>query len=244
MSFQKGEKTALVTGAAKRIGAAISKRLVTLGYNLLIHYGKSEKEANALANWAQNQGVEAAIVQADLGDLKEVKKVFQAATAFKPIDVLINNASMFEEISVADVTEEQMLNYFNLHANSAFVLARAFARQLPGQGAIINMLDWQVISRPNPVRIAYTTSKAALASLTKSLAVEFAPRVRVNGLALGAILPPSTGEAIDQKGWIKNVPLERWGSEVEIADAVEFLIKEPNYITGEILHIDGGRHLV
>ena len=129
----------------------------------------------------------------------------------------------------------------SINLTAPFFLSQAFAKQLNGEGRIINILDW-IALRPRADHFPYTISKAALAALTKSLAVALAPRITVNALALGAILPPADGA--DYSHIVKNVPMKRWSGENEIEDALIFLLSAPTYITGEILHVDGGRHLV
>ena len=122
-----------------------------------------------------------------------------------------------------------------------FLLSQAFAKQASEGARIVNILDWRAL-RPGSDHFPYTISKAALAAMTQSLAIALSPRIIVNGLALGAILPPADGNA--EADIIKNVPARRWAQEDEIEQALLFLLTCPSYITGEIIHLDGGRHLV
>lgn len=144
-------------------------------------------------------------------------------------------------ISSTDISAWERHLAVNLTA--PFLLSQAFFKNLaPGnEGRIINILDWRAL-RPSSDHLPYTISKAALAALTRSMAVALAPRITVNGLAFGAILPPSDGAEL--KGIIDNVPANRWANLDEVGQALIFLLTGPSYITGEILHVDGGRHLI
>ena len=131
--------------------------------------------------------------------------------------------------------------HLQINLTAPFLLSLAFAKQAPEGGRIVNILDWRAL-RPGADHFPYTISKAALAAMTQSLAVALAPKVIVNGLALGAILPPSDGNV--KPDIIKNIPAKRWAEEQEVEQALLFALAGPAYITGEIFHLDGGRHLV
>ena len=130
-----------------------------------------------------------------------------------------------------------------INLTAPFLLSQSFAKQLPddSQGRIVNIVDWRAL-RPGADHFPYTVSKAALAAMTQSLAVALAPRIMVNGLALGAVLPPANEAASEEI--IRNVPAQRWSDAKEVEEALIFLLAGPAYITGEIMHVDGGRHLI
>jgi len=143
-----------------------------------------------------------------------------------------------EQTTLADWERHMAINL-----TAPFLLSQAFAKQIPenGEGRIVNILDWRAL-RPGADHFPYTVSKAALAAMTQSLAVALAPRISVNGLALGAVLPPANEFAKDDI--IENIPAQRWSDAKEIEQALIFLLAGPAYITGEIIHVDGGRHLI
>jgi pteridine reductase len=156
---------------------------------------------------------------------------------------LVNSAAVFAPLTWQDSRVEDWNAHVALNLVAPFLLSQAFARGLPEDehGRIVNLLDWRAL-RPGPDHLPYTVTKAALAALTRSLAAALAPRISVNGLALGAILPPASGAA--NPAILNNVPAQRWGTLAEVGEALVFLLDGPGYITGEILHVDGGRHLV
>ena len=160
-----------------------------------------------------------------------------------PLYALVNSAAIFEPLSLADTSLSDWERHLSINLTAPFLLSQAFAAQLPeGQeGRIVNILDWRAL-RPGADHFPYTVSKAALAAMTQSLAVALAPRITVNGLALGAVLPPSDGGA--GSSVIENVPLGRWSEAQEVQQALVFLLASPSYVTGEIIHVDGGRHLI
>ncbi|HAD05618.1 MAG TPA: hypothetical protein DCE76_00485, partial [Anaerolineaceae bacterium] len=140
------------------------------------------------------------------------------------------------------VTTGEWQRHMNINLTAPFLLSQAFARQLNGEeGCIVNILDWRAL-RPADDHLPYTISKAALAALTRSLAVALAPSITVNGIALGAILPPADGG--DAESAIRDVPAGRWARAEEVGRALIFLLEGASYTTGEILHVDGGRHLI
>jgi NAD(P)-dependent dehydrogenase (short-subunit alcohol dehydrogenase family) len=156
---------------------------------------------------------------------------------------LVNNAAIFESRTWETTDIDSWNRHLDINLTAPFLLSQAFARSLPEThvGRIVNILDWRAL-RPGADHLPYTISKAALAALTRSLAAAMAPRITVNGLALGAILPPSP--KADLQHIIKPVPAGRWAEPDEVGQALLFLLDGPGYITGEILHLDGGRHLV
>jgi len=236
-------KTVLITGGALRIGRSQALAIARAGGNIVLHYGKSQKEAESLRGEIEAAGRKAFILQADLADPVQVAGLISRAQEFAPLFALVNNASVFEPIGWEDISLEQWNLAMMVNLTTPFLLSQAFARSLEpeGNGRIVNLLDWRAL-RPGPDHLAYTISKSALAALTHSFAIALAPRITVNGLALGAILPPSNGAPA--KVNLEQIPARRWANLEEVGQALIFLLDGPDYITGEIIHVDGGRHLV
>ncbi len=232
-------KTVLVTGGARRIGAAICLAIAKEGGNVVIHHGHSDQMALETANEIRATGQKAYIVKSNLNEPDEVRSLFAKARKKTQIDALVNNAAIFSPQRFADTTLEIWQQNLMVNLTAPFLLSKAFAKE--GRGRIVNILDWRSL-RPGADHFAYTIAKAGLAAMTKSLAVALAPGIVVNGLALGAILPPSDSSTIPQLEHL--IPLKRWANLNEVTDAVLFLLSGPEYITGEILHLDGGRHLI
>jgi NAD(P)-dependent dehydrogenase (short-subunit alcohol dehydrogenase family) len=234
---------ALVTGAGRRLGKAFAESLADRGAAVAVHYGSDLSGAQATVEAARGQGVKAQAFQADLSDpLAASELIRQATVAFGFVDILVNSAAIFEAVDAASCSLESWQTHVSINLTAPFVLSQAFARMRKGErGSIVNILDWRAL-RPGSDHFPYTISKAGLAAMTLSLAQGLAPAIRVNGLALGAILPPP-GEAEKREGPIKHVPLGRWGEVEEACRALIFLVAGPEYVTGQILHVDGGRHL-
>ncbi len=233
--------SAIVTGAGRRLGRAFAEALAENGSNVVVHYGRSAEEAEDVVTELRSHGVQAVAVQADLADPTEAAElVARAERAIGEIDLLVNNAAIFGPIGALDTSIQDWQSHLNVNLTAPFLIAQQFARSRQGKpGSIVNLLDWRAM-RPGADHFPYTISKSALAALTRGLAVSLAPAIRVNGLALGAILPPSDGGTDDP---LEGVPSGRWGTIEEAIDALLFLLVGPEYITGEILHVDGGRHL-
>jgi pteridine reductase len=233
-------KNALITGASKRIGRAIALSLADNGYGIIVHYNNSQDEALRLCRDLERKNVNAWPVRADLGKPEGAKKLIdRSLRSCGSLSVLVNNASIFSPSSLEDCT----LNDFNVNmlvnAWAPLCLSRAFTVSAK-QGAIVNILDAR---RPGQDRfhVAYSLSKYALEAMTHLCAAEFAPNIRVNGVAPGLILPPP-GKDVSYLEKLKDrVPLKTYGGPQDIADAVVFLVKS-KFITGEILHVDGGRN--
>jgi len=237
-------RVALVTGGGRRLGRAFAEALAQRGASLAVHFGSSEKGAEEVVNHARSLGVKAAALQADLADASQAAALIEQATsALGPPDLLINNASIFEPLTLHETTHQAWERHMAINLTAPFLLSQAFARQLGDQpGAIVNILDWRAL-RPGADNFPYSISKAALAAMTRSLAVALAPNIRVNGLALGAVLPPADAGA-DPDAALRGVPLPRWATLDEAVHALIFLLAGPDFITGEILHFDGGRQLI
>ena len=236
-------KTILITGAALRIGRSLALAVAHAGGDVVLHYGKSRKEAEGAQAEIQAAGRKAFLLQADLTDTAQVAELISRAHEYAPLFALVNNASVFEPLGWEDTSLEQWNRAMMVNLTTPFLLSQAFARSLkPGEhGRIVNLLDWRSL-RPGSEHLPYTISNSALAALTHSLAIALAPRITVNALALGAILPPSDGEP--PKVNPEQIPAHRWANLEEVGQALIFLLDGPAYITGEIIHVDGGRHLV
>jgi pteridine reductase len=236
-------KTILVTGAARRIGQSLALTVARLGADVIIHYDTSQKEAESTQARVEALGGRAFILQADLGDPSQAGRLMDQVREHGPLFALVNNAAIFEPLTWENTSLEDWNRHLRINLTAPFLLCQAFARSLgpEGTGRIVNMLDWRSM-RPGCDHLPYNISKAALAALTHSLAVSLAPRVTVNGLALGAILPPSEGAA--PANILDKIPAHRWADLDEVGQALVFFLDGPAYVTGEILHVDGGRHLV
>ncbi len=236
-------KLILITGAARRVGRGLALAIARAGGDVVIHYGRSRDEALRLSEEIEAMGRKAYLVQAELSDPAQVASLVPQASQLGRLYGLVNSAAIFEAHSWQDTTLEDWNRHLMVNLTTPFLLSQAFARHLPpaSPGRIVNMLDWRGL-RPGADHLPYTISKAALSALTHSLAVALAPNVSVNGLALGAVLPPSDGNLT--ANLLKNVPAGRWAELDEVGQALVFLLEGPAYITGEIIHVDGGRHLV
>ncbi|MDY0288266.1 MAG: SDR family oxidoreductase [Sphaerochaeta sp.] len=236
-------KFVLVTGGARRIGRSLSLAVARCGFDVAVHYLNSRTEAESLCREIRACGREAVALQADLMQPQQVASLVPRVLEHGPLVALIHNASLFEPLDWLSSGLEDWNRHLMINLTAPFLLSQAFAQALhPGQqGRIISMLDWRV-SRPGSDHLPYTTSRSALASLTKSLAIALAPQITVNALALGAVLPPSVG--IADPHILENVPSGRWAHLEEIDQALIFLLAGPSCITGEVLTVDGGRHLV
>lgn len=240
-------RTALITGAARRVGRHLALAMATAGADVVIHYRSSEGDARALAEAIAAGGRgRAALVDGNLADPAVSEGLIaHAAAAFGPLDILVNNASIFQPGDVLTTTLEQWRRYQAIHVEAPFVLSRDFARQAPAgrDAVIVNLNDWRA-GRPGPDHFAYTISKVALHGLTRSLAQALGPRgVRVNELALGAVLPPEGGE----DGYLHmvrdEIPTRRFPTLDDVASALLFVLGNPA-VNGETVHLDGGRHLI
>jgi pteridine reductase len=234
-------KTALVTGAAKRIGRALALGLAQQGVRVVVHYNRSDQDALALCSEIQRLGVPAWAVKGDLLDTSGTQPLFRNAVAQAgPIDILINNASIFEKDTLWEATEESIGKNMRIHAVAPLILARELGRQ-GRAGHIINLLDTRVTSYDR-AHASYGISKGALLALTGMLALELAPNVAVNAVAPGSILPPpGQSEAYLEKLAQAN-PMKRIGGPEDIVQAVLFLLHS-RFITGQIIYVDGGIHV-
>lgn len=240
-------EVALITGAAKRIGAEIATHLHTLGYQLIVHYRTSCKEAEALAaklNAKRPHSV--VIVQADLNLLDDIHALVAAVpTYWGRLDLLVNNASTFYATPFEQVTEKAWNDLHASNVKAPFFLVQGLAKLLTAsQGSVVNILDIHA-KRPQHMHnyMPYCAAKAGLHLLTEMLALELAPQVRVNGIAPGFMLPSEDGSLEAFQSIIAAIPLERVAGAAVIAEAVAYLA-HADYVTGTILKVDGGLSLV
>lgn len=236
-------KLVLVTGAARRIGRHLSLAVAKAGGDVVIHYGHSHVQAHDLRDEIIALGMRAYLLQADLADPSQAAVIIERACQHGALYALINNASIFETLNWETTSLDDWNRNLAVNLTAPFLLSQAFARQVPpgSSGRIVNLLDWRAF-RPGADHLPYTVSKSALAALTRSLAIALAPHITVNGLALGAVLPPSQGDL--PHNLLAHVPAGRWADLDEVSQALIFLLEGPAYITGEVIHLDGGRHLV
>lgn len=240
------QKNVLITGAGKRIGAACARLLHSEGCNIFLHYRSSAEDAQRLCDELnKKRSGSAAMMQADLLNLAELEQVAaEARKAWGGIDVLVNNASTFYSGAVSEVTEQQWDELLGGNLKAPFFLSKALSGTLAeNSGCIVNIVDIHA-ERGLPGFPVYSISKAGLAAMTKFLAKELGPSIRVNGVAPGAILWPENDLSEQSKADIlQRVILKRSGDPDDIAKAVLFLIRDAAYMTGQILTIDGGRTL-
>ena len=240
------QKNVLITGAARRIGAVCARLLHDEGFNICLHYRSSEQDVVQLGEELNHIRADSArMIQADLLNMQEIKKLAQAADeAWGGVGVLLNNASAFYPGTVGEVSEQDWDELLGSNLKAPFFLSQALAPSLSRkQGCIINIIDIHaergLIGYP-----VYSIAKAGLAAMTKSLAKELGPEIRVNGVSPGAILWPEQEMSDEIKTEIlQRVALQRTGDLLDIAKAVRFLINDADYITGQILSVDGGRTL-
>lgn len=241
-------KIVLITGGAKRVGAAICRLLHANGANLMIHYKNSLKEARALqAELNLQRPNSVAIIQADLLNLSILPSLIQETIKhFGKLDVLINNASSYYPTEIGNIYEEQWQDLMGSNLKAPLFLSQAAAVELrKQQGCIINITDMHV-ERPKKGYIVYSVAKAGLVTLTKSLAHELSPEVRVNAVAPGPVMWPEDNPQFDElyrQRVISQTLLKRIGEPNDIAKAVKFLIQDAPFITGQIIAVDGGRSL-
>jgi len=238
---------ALITGAARRVGATIARTLHAAGYDLALHYRHSSAPMQSLcAELEAARAGSTLAIAAELADTERLPDIVQLCTTrFGRLDALVNNASAFFPTPVGSVTPQQWNDLFASNAQAPFFLTQAAAPHLRAtHGAIVNMIDIYA-QRPLARHPVYCMAKAALAMMTLALAKELAPDVRVNGIAPGAVLWPESGKAYaDQSELIARTPLQCAGSPEDVAAAVLFLLRDATFTTGQIVNVDGGRALL
>jgi len=240
-------KTVLITGGARRVGAAICRRLHLAGANLMLHYRTSAGEARLLqAELNHIRPDSVALIQADLLDIAKLPAVVeQTVQTYGQLDALVNNASSFFQTPIGDITAANWNDLLGTNLQAPLFLAQAAAPALKrAQGAIVNITDIHA-ERPLKNFVVYSIAKAGLMGLTRSLARELAPEVRVNAVAPGPILWPDdeSFDELSRQRIISHTPLRREGTPDDIARAVHFLLADADYITGETINVDGGRNM-
>ena len=243
-----GQPAVLVTGGARRVGAAIVRALHAAGANVVIHCHRSRADAVRLAAELEAARAQsAAIVEGDLLDPSRLAPlVEEAAARFGGLDGLVNNASSFHPTPLESLTPADWENLSGTNLRAPLFLAQAAAVHLRrSRGAIVNIVDIHA-ERPLPGFLAYCVAKSGLAGLTRALALELAPDVRVNGISPGAILWPDDGEAFapaERERITRQTPLCRSGSPEDVAGAVKYLLFDAPFVTGQVLAVDGGRSI-
>lgn len=241
-------KTVLVTGAAKRVGSAIASELHRAGANVMIHYRTAQADAAALAAEFNAQRPNSALCQqADLLDIDALSSLVDATLAhFGQLDALVNNASSFFATPLGNISLADWDDLLGSNLKAPLFLTQAAAPHLRAtQGAVVNITDIHA-ERPLAGYPLYCAAKAGLLGLTRALAIELAPQVRVNAVAPGAILWPDDGEFADfdqptRERIVAHTLLKRTGSPQDIARAVRFLLDDAAYVTGQVINVDGGR---
>ena len=238
-------RTALVTGAAKRVGRAIAVRLAGAGCDVAVHYRGSADDAAETVRLCRAQGSQAEHFAFDLADADAARALVQSVLkCFGRLDILVNNASIFERMTLEAFDLAAWDRTLRVNLTAPLLLSHAAAAPLrAARGRIVNLCD-AAVERPWPDHLAYVVSKAALETLTRVLARAFAPDVNVVGVAPGvAEWPPEYDEAMRER-LTTRIPLRRSGTPADIAAAVHFLLSEGDYITGTIIPVDGGRRVV
>jgi len=234
-------RNALVTGAARRIGRAISLALAREGANVAVHYSGSEREAGELAVEIEGLGARAVALRADLSDPAELAGLVDlAAEALGTLDILVNNASIFPSDTFETVDLESLERNLELNAWAPLALTRAFAARCES-GHVVNLLDSRLTGFDR-THASYILSKHVLSAITRAAALELAPGIAVNAIAPGLILPPAGEDDAYVERLAQTLPLKRHGSPEDVAAAAVYLVAS-RFVTGETIYVDGGRHL-
>lgn len=245
MASSSSMGTALVTGAAKRIGRTIARQIAGQGFDVIVHYGSSADEAAALVDDLRGLGVRATAIRADLSQPEHVAGLVDAArAALGPLRVLVNNASLFVDDRLPSLTLAGCRRHLDTNLLSPLLLAQAFAAQpdLPDGAAIVNLIDQRVL-KPSPPFFSYGLSKAALWYATRTMAQDLAPRVRVNAVGPGPVLPSIHQRPADFEREAESTLLQRAATPDQVAEAVVYLIGAAS-VTGQMICVDSGQHLL
>ncbi|MGO8068854.1 SDR family oxidoreductase [Rhizobium leguminosarum] len=240
----KGLRSALITGAAKRIGRAIAEDLAANGFSVAIHANGSIGEAEELVAELRRKGYRATALQADLTDIGETGELItRASEALGPLDLLVNNASVFQHDSARSFNAATWALHFDLHVRAPSILAAAFEQQMPAEaaGLIVNIIDQRVWAL-RPSFYSYTLSKSALWTATQTLAQALAPRIRVNAIGPGPSMPSERQAMEDFQAQVSALILQRGPALEEFGQTIRFLYDTPS-ITGQMIALDGGQHL-
>jgi len=236
------KKAVLITGGAKRIGAAMARYFAEHGYDIALHYHSSKKEALVLQATLKKQGVTCELFSHDLKNIKGIPALMKKVRAAMPHCVaLINNASIFERAEFMKTDEALFDRQFAVNFKAPFFLTQAFAKTF-GKGCVVNILDTD-IAQTHVSHFTYLLAKKALANFTIMAARALGPTVRVNGVCPGYVLPHSTSDAVGIKKVEKNIPLKKHAAVEEITEAVLW-ISQQKHVTGQIMYIDGGKHVL
>ncbi len=236
-------KNALITGSSKRIGSAIAKSLAKRGTNIIVHHFSSHTDAEALCAEIREMGVKAEPISADLSNPSETRRLFkEAIEKFGAIDLVVNNASIFEPDSVLELDDALWAAHFSVHLQAPAILASEMAKQSDlKDGLIVNMID-QRVKNLNPMFFSYTLSKSALWTATQTMAQELAPRIRVNGIGPGPTLANKRQDPSDFEKQIDGLLLKRGPDLEEFGDTIAWLWRSKS-VTGQMIALDGGQHL-
>lgn len=243
--MKPAKKSVLVTGAAKRLGRAIALHLADSGWAVAVHYNNSQAEAEETVAALHLKGVHAAAINADLTLEDDTERLIaRARLAVGPLTALVNNASVFENDTIATMTRQSWDKHIEANLRAPLVLSRDFAEQLPeGQeGVIVNLLDQRLL-KPNPQFLSYGVSRAGLHWLTVTLAQAMGPRIRVNGVAPGPTLRNERQSEAHFKRQQESTILGRGATPDDVARAVAYLM-EARAVTGQLIAVDGGQHLI
>jgi NAD(P)-dependent dehydrogenase (short-subunit alcohol dehydrogenase family) len=239
------EKSALITGGAKRLGRETALALGQAGVRLAIHYNRSEAPATTLCEELRALGTSASPIQADLSDPEATKALYgKARDLLGSLDFLVNNASIFPAGRIDEMELSHLHENLLVNAWAPFLLMRSFWRDLRGterKGSVVNLLDTRLVGG-DLAHSAYHLSKATLAEITTLAALEFAPELQINGVAPGAVMPPEELDDSYLDQLTSGLPLKRRGYPKDIADAVLYLLGA-SFVTGQIIFVDGGRHI-
>jgi len=234
-------KSALVTGGAHRVGKAIALRLARAGANVAVNYNQSHDAAQVTVSEIRRLGVRALAVPADVADASQATDLIRATTdEFGGLDILVNSASLFRKTPIPTDDFTDWHQVINVSINGAFYTSNAAANMMQN-GVIVNIVDLS-IWEPWAGFTAHAVGKAGLLAMTRQLALELAPNIRVNAVAPGYVLPPPNMSDERIQKIASGTPLQRWGTPDDVAQAVQFLV-EADYITGEVIRVDGGESL-
>jgi pteridine reductase len=239
-------RVALVTGAGQRLGRAIAEGLGKLGADVAVHFHTSGQGAEEVAARIRADGNRARAVTADLADPAAIQPLLETIGQFLgPVSILVNSAGILQRADFLDTSPELLERLWAVNVRAPFLLGQAAAAGMAkaGRGDIVNVLDVAGVAHTWRHHAAYAMTRAALASLTRSTALELAPRVRVNAIAPGLVLPPDDLGAELREVLASNIPAGGFGSPADVVDTVAFLVAGPRFITGQVLVVDGGRSL-